>query len=248
MWQLKNPEVRPATLDFSSSGQSRLQVSQLYVDGVEIINAIELVDWDHQKIQFLICEACGMTNCKSGDWVSLRRSDSLILLLPPFEAVGESRDSEEYRPPYYLRQNGVAFFEAASYEALRSDNPSFPPVEQIRFLSVQEATWLYHWNAPAHVLRTPPDLRVRSDVVLAASEGEHLDYINQLEDLIQKQYQDESPANLRPILKGEKVITLFLDAEKFIEWDALIYDGSSYRLLIDSTYVVEATALSTDSP
>src|SRR5687768_9171850 len=130
MWQIKNPEIRPATLDFSSSGQNRLQVSQLFADGIEIINALELVHWDEEKIQFLICEACGFTHCKPGNWVSLRKSESLILILPPFEAIsGESRENEEYRPPNYLNQKGVAYFDADIYENLRSKHPSFPSVE-----------------------------------------------------------------------------------------------------------------------
>ena len=108
MWQIKNPEIKPATLDLSSSGQQGLTVSQLFADGVELINALELVDWDEEKIQFLICEACGSTNCKPGDWVSLRKSDSLILILPPFETAG-SRGNEEYRPPNYLEQKGIAY-------------------------------------------------------------------------------------------------------------------------------------------
>lgn len=242
MWQIKNPEIKPATLDLSSSGQERLQVNQLIVDGIEIINALELVDWDGEKIQFLICEACGLTHCKSGDWVSLRKSDSLILILPPFDSA-ESRENEEYRPPFYLKQKGIAYFDDATYENLRSTHPSFPSVQRILPLSVQEATLLYHWNAPANVLGKPPHINVRSDIVLASSDGDHVDHLRELEDLIQTQYQDESKATLRAPLDGERVVTLFLDAEEFIEWDALIHDGTNYRLLIDSSYVVEATAI-----
>jgi hypothetical protein len=98
---------------------------------------------------------------------------------------------------------------------------------------------LYHWNAPAHVLGKPPHINVRSDIVVACSEGDQVDYLKQLVDLVHRQYQDESKATLRSLLNGERIITLFLDAEVFIEWDALIYDGSAYRLLIDSRYVVE---------
>jgi len=241
MWQIKNPEIKPATLDFSSSGQNRLQVGQLFADGIKVINALELVDWDEEKTQFLICEACGLPHCKPGDWVSLRKSDSLIFILPPFEAIsGESRENQEYRPPYYLKQKGIAYFDGAIYENLRSSHPSFPSVNQIRPLNVQEATLLYHWNAPANLLGKPPHINVRGDIVLASSDGDHILYLKQLENLIQRQYQDESKATLRTVLNGEKVVSLFLDAEEFIEWAALVYDGSAYRLLIDSKYVVEA--------
>ena len=128
------------------------------------------------------------------------------------------------------------------YENLRGQHPSFPSVEQIRALSVQEAALLYHWNAPANVLGKPPQINVRSDIVLASSEGDHRDHLRLLEDLLRAHYQDESRATLRSPLNDERVVTLFLDADEFIQWDALIYDGSTYRLLIDSTYVVEVSA------
>jgi hypothetical protein len=148
MRQIKNPEIKPAKLDFSPSGQAPLKASQLLSDRIQIINALELVDWDEEKIQLLICEACGNTHCKSGDWVSLRKSDSLILILPAFEAVsGEDSDKEEYQPPSYLKQKGIAYFDRATYENLRSKHFAFPALDKIRQLSVQEATLLYHWDA-----------------------------------------------------------------------------------------------------
>ena len=60
MWQIKDPELKPATLDFTSSEQGKVQVSQLFSEGIQLINAIELVEWDTDS-QFLICEECGFT-------------------------------------------------------------------------------------------------------------------------------------------------------------------------------------------
>src|SRR5687767_9774398 len=131
MWRIGNPKIRPATLDFSSSGQGEFRVSRLFSDGVELINALELVDWGSEDTQLLVCEACGYTHCKSGDWASIRRSSSLILLLPAAQYVwGESREKEEYRPPYYLKQQGAAYLDLSAYENLRSGHPSFPPAGQ----------------------------------------------------------------------------------------------------------------------
>jgi hypothetical protein len=243
MWQIKNPEIKPATLDFSSSAQGKLQVSQLFADGIELINALELVDWDSEATQFLVCEACGYMHCKSGDWVSLRKSDSLILILPVSEYVwGDSREKEEYRPPYYLTKQGIAYLDSFTYESLRSHHSSFPPVEQIHPLNMREATLLFQWDAPAQVLGEPPEVHIRRDVILASSEGDCVEYLKQLEALVQRQYQDTSPAILRPTLEREQVISFYLDAEEFIEWKALVFDGSAYRLLVDSRYVIACEA------
>jgi len=87
MWRIENPELRPAKLDFKSSGQSWCDVTQLFADGVQIINAVELVSWDEDDTQFLICEQCGYFHCKRGDWVRVRRSDSQLFILPSFDHV-----------------------------------------------------------------------------------------------------------------------------------------------------------------
>lgn len=245
MWQIKNPKIKPATLDFSSSEQGKLQVSQLFSNGIELINALELVDWDSEDTQFLVCELCGYTHCKSGNWVSLRKSNSLILILPASEYVwGEKRGKEEFRPPYYLKKQGVACLDLSTYESMRSKLSSFPSGEQIRQLNMREATLLFHWDAPAQVLGKPPEVNVRRDLVLASSEGESVEYLKQLEALIQRQYKDESNAILRPISDSEQVISLYLDAEEFIEWKAMVFDGSAYRLLVDSRYVIAGQAAS----
>jgi hypothetical protein len=245
MWLIKNPEIKPATLDFSSSEQAKLQVSQLFSDGVELINALELVDWDSEDTQFLVCEACGYTRCKSGDWVSIRKSNLLILILPASEYVwGERREKEEYGPPYYLKKQGVACLDLSTYESLRSKHSAFPPVEQIRQLKMREATLLFQWDAPAQVLGEPPELNVRRDIVLATSEGDFGEYLKELEALVQRQYKDESNAVLRPLSDSEQVIAFYLDAEEFIEWNALVFDGAAYRLLVDSSYVIAVQAAS----
>ncbi len=245
MWQIENPEIKPATLDFTSSSQGQLKVSQLFSGDILLINALELMDWDEDKTQFLVCEACGFTRCKSGDWVSLRKSGSLILIMPAFEAVfGEGRAKDEYRPPYYLKKQGVAYLDVFTYENLKAKHSSFPSIEQIRQLNMQEAALLYQWDAPAYVLGEPPKLQVRRDIILGTSEGDYVEYVKDLEALIGKQYKDESDAALRLVLDDERVISFYLDAEEFIEWKALVFDGSTHRLLIDSKYVVDGEAAS----
>ena len=77
MWKINSLEIKPAILDFSSSEQGKREVSRLLSDGIELINAIELVDWDSEDTQVLICEECGYVHCEPGGWVSFRRSDSL---------------------------------------------------------------------------------------------------------------------------------------------------------------------------
>jgi hypothetical protein len=240
MWEIENPEIRPSKLDFGSSGQPKRTVSQLFVDEIQLINALELVDWDAEHSQFLICEGCGITGCKSQDWVSVRRSDSLVLLLPSSEHVWrEKKDYMEYCPPAYLKERGVPYLDSATYETLRSRHSSFPALDKLQPLKLKEATALFQWTAPDLILGEPPEVNIRPDVFVGSSEGDHSEHIKTLEDLIKKQYESESSALLRSRSDNERVISFYLDAAAFTEWQAMVFDGSEYRLLVESKYVVD---------
>ena len=240
MWQIKNAEIRPSKLDFRSSGQDKLAVSQLFVDEIQLINALELVEWDQEHSQFLICEACGMPGCKSQDWVSVRRSDSLVLFLPSCEHVWrEQKDYMEYCPPRYLKSRGIPYLNSHTYESLSSRHSSFPTIDQIQPLKVKEATVLFQWTAPDRILGEPPEVSIRRELFVGSSEGDHVELLQILEDLMKKHYESESSAELRSIASNERVISFYLDAARFSEWQAILFDGSEYRLLVDSKYVVD---------
>ena len=143
MWQIKNLEIKPATLDFTSSEQGTREVHQLFSDNIKLINALELIDWTPEHTQFLVCEECGITHCKRGNWVSMRRSDSLVLILPAAEYIwGDEEDKREYSPPEYLKEQGIAYMDFPTYERLRSMHPLFPAIDQIQPLTDREATLL----------------------------------------------------------------------------------------------------------
>lgn len=238
MWQIKNPELRPKKLDFGYGSTPR-PVNQLFSEDTQLINVVELVEWNSADTQFLICEGCGMVHCKPGDWVSVRKADSLVLILPARSYVWSEKPSPtEYQPPAYLRKRGIPYFDLATYEDLRSQDSSFPALDQISPLSLREATLLFHWDAPYQVLGKAPEISVRRDLFAGSSEGDHVEYLQRLEDLLERQYALEYPAELRSLSETDKVISLYLDAAEFTEWNAVVFDGSEYRLLVASKYVV----------
>ena len=239
MWKIESLEIKPAILDFSSSAQGKLEVSRLLSGDIELINALELVDWDSEDIQVLICEECGYVRCEPGGWVSFRTSGSLVLILPAADYVwGDSKDKSEYRPPPYLMKRGIPYFTLSTYEDLRSRHSSLPAVDRIQELNLREATLLFHWNAPFHVLGEPPVINTCRDIVVASSAGAHFEQLQRLEDLLRAQYDDKSPAQLRSRLSNERVVSFFLQGAEWIEWEAMVFDGLDYRLLVDSRYVI----------
>ncbi|HEY5885054.1 MAG TPA: hypothetical protein VIT88_10230, partial [Pyrinomonadaceae bacterium] len=239
-WEIKKTEIEPSTLDFGSSGQGTFPVFQLLSEGIKLINALELVDWDPEETQFLICEECGYPHCKSRDWVSVRKSGSLVLMLPASSYVcGETEDKEEYSPPSYLRTRGIPYLEFSTYERLRTQHSSFPSIDSIQPLNLKEATLLFQWNAPDQVLGEPPVIQVRADIVVGSSEGDYSEHLLRMENLIASHYKTKSLAQLRPLQGSEQVISLYLDSVEFREWKALVFDGSEYLLLVDSRFVID---------
>ena len=239
MWQIKNPEITRSTLDFGVSGLNKFDVFQLFEDGIKLINAIELVDWEDDS-QFLICEACGYSGCKSRDWVSVRRSDSLVLMLPSSEHVWrEEKDYMEYCPPAYFKKRGIPYLDSATYEDLRSKHSSFPALDQLQPLKLKEATALFQLIAPFLILGEPPEVNIRPELFVGSSEGDHTEHLRTLEELMKKQYESEVPALLRSRSDSERVISFYVDAAEFAEWQAMVSDGSEYRLLVESKYVVD---------
>lgn len=213
MWEIRNPEIRPSKLDFGSSGQGQHDVFQLFAGDINLINAIELVDWNEEDSQLLICEACGMPGCKSRDWVSVRRSDSLVLFLPSSEYVWrEKKDETEYCPPAYFRERGIPYLDSPTYESLRSKHSSFPTIDQLRPLKLKEATALFQWTAPDQIFGDPPEVNVRPELFVGSSEGDHAEQLKRLETLVKKQYESADTAVLRSVSANERVVSFYLDA------------------------------------
>jgi hypothetical protein len=172
--------------------------------------------------------------------VSFRKSDSFIFILPASKFVwGDAEEKREYHPPSYLKQQGIPYLDQSTYESLRSDHASFPALYAIQPLSMKEASLLFHWDAPQRILGEPPSISADSDVVVGSSEGNHVELLERLTSVLQTQYKDQSLAQLRSLSSRERIISFYLDAAEFIDWNALAFDGSEYRLLLDSKYVID---------
>lgn len=165
MWRIENPELRRGTLDFTSSEQRRRKVTRLFADGIQLVNALELIDWRGDDTQLLLCEACGIDRCERGNWVRIRRSDSLIWILPAFDYIWAERDYDktEYYPPRFLQRHGVAYFDRSIFEDLRLKIECLPSFDALRPLTMREAALIFHLTAPAEVLGPPPEVSIYLD-------------------------------------------------------------------------------------
>ena len=207
MWEITNPAIQKARLDFTSSGQGFFEVSKLVSDGVEIMNALELMDFGEDKIQLLICDHCGTINCKSGDWVNLRSSGDFVLMIPAFDEMRDNWSETEYSPPRYFGKEGTPYFSLETYEKLQSQNTSFPKIESIKHLQAREAMRLAQLYMPMNLFGEPPEVRLnieKAGNIVASSEGETKDCIKTIENILIRNYENTAVVNLRRIKPDEK--------------------------------------------
>ncbi|MBD2037901.1 hypothetical protein H6F76_23390 [Leptolyngbya sp. FACHB-321] len=242
MWQLKNPITRRAELDFSASEQSRVTVTQLGDDRVQLINAVEYVNWGKARLQFLVCEDCGYVGCAREGWVELKRADPLALIMPAFTSIGEASEiiHSEYLPPYYFVERGAIYVEQETYTKTLCQIAAFPRLETLAPLSAWEAAKLFQLEAPSHVLghlSTPPQFN--QALVIASAEGNFREQTKVLTALINRLLTQLRPAKLQRVTEQDQIISLSLDLAGFPEWQALSYNGSRYALYLEPGYVIE---------
>src|SRR5262249_12569072 len=215
MWKVEDPVIRRATLDFGSSGQSRLDVSQLFSGDVLLVNAIEFVDWESDETQFLVCEACGHVHCKTGDWVSVRQSGSLILVLPAFDSLQEN--DVEYSPPVYLRNNGIGFLDLITYEKLLRSRAALPGLNSILPLKMKEAIMAFRWESPFKIFSRPGTVTQSVDLIVGSSNGDHKEWLRSIDRILNENATNSSAVTLRPLREDEEAVSLFLDTAEFVE-------------------------------
>lgn len=243
MWEIKNPAIQKSRLDFTSSGQGFYEASQLVAGGVVLMNAIELTEFDEDAVQLLICNQCGIVGCRSGNWVSPRKSGDFILLIPAFEKMeGDAWSETEFAPPQYLKKEGAAYFNLETYENLRRLISRFPAIEKIKNLKMSEAMRLAQDKMPLRIFGAPPEINVQPDkfgYIIASSGGEATENLRKIEEILRQNYKNDSPAKIRPAAADEEIIHLFVDAVEFTDWQALVKNNSGYKLLLEEKFVIE---------
>ncbi len=248
MWQINDPQIRKSNFDFSSSGGGVHEVSQLFEDDIMIANAIEFIEFDETSVQLIICNACGTIGCESGNRVCFRRSSEFVLLIPDFENI-EADDfrATQFAPPNYYdrkdrnRKLGTPYFDLGTYKNLRKLIPKLPLFEEIQSLKICEALRIAQLNMPFQVFGKPPEIVCDSNkmkLAVGASEGDANEHLKRIQDIFRKNYKNSSPALIRKILPTEDIIRLFLDADEFIDWQALLRDDGNFLLVLDENFAI----------
>lgn len=219
-------ELRKSELDFTSSGQGTFSATALFVGGVQIVNAIELLDFDdvEDSVQLLVCEECGIPGCQPGNWASIRHFRRQIVFLP---AVGAARQGEweanEYQPPEYMRTNGFPTFSAEDYAELRRETARFPAARSVNKCNSLETLDLLQFLAPGRILGdlgSPAKLQPHSILAVTKGElGQEIDVLNKL--ILSAQKGEDGLCSERPA----RVVEFLVDRPGFPTWRPFGYDA-----------------------
>jgi hypothetical protein len=247
MWTPESLQTKTATLDLSSYGRPNACVTQLWNDRTELINIVEHVNWHDLACQFLICESCGIVGCKSQGWVEIRRSESIVLIMPAFTQLRDASKPmiNEYLPPTYLLERGVICIEREIYESQFRSVAPFPNFEQLPELAAWAAAKLFQLESPNQVLGSilnPPELY--PDIVIASSEGSFIEQTSALVSLVNTLSKSTDTIHLRRVTEADRLISLYLDISGYPEWAALSWDGLRYSLYLKPGYIIEQPSFS----
>jgi hypothetical protein len=235
MWTVERVEFRKRELDFRSAGMGRHATTAVLFDGVEIVNALDLVDPDDTEseettIQVIVCQHCGTPGCESGNRVTFKRLDQGLVMMPAFDtmASGESGRTE-YGPPSFMRKHGPPFLRGHALSSLHERVPVLANPARWPWLTVREAALLIQFGATSRLLgEFPSPPRLRTELVAGVSHGEGEEAMVALDALLSAARTDDRRATMVP---GEAV-TFHLDQAAYPEWQGLTVAGTTYRLAV----------------
>lgn len=223
-------------LDFSSSGGGRRAVTAVTAGGVQLCNAVELLEVESGRLQIEVCECCGHRGCAQGGWVALRRCGEFVVWIPAWEAMERGRgDANEYQPPAYFALHGCPVFAANAWEELRRLRPALPSAAALDPMLAREAVRLVQLAAPLQLLGCYPDPpRLRRDLLLGVVEGELPAQADALDHCLRTCFRSAKPVEPEP---GRSFvgIELLLDSMETPTWLAFGKQDGKVVLRVDET-------------
>lgn len=235
MWIVEKIETRSHEMDFGSSGLGRNTATSLIADGIEIVNALDLLDLTEdadEPIQLIVCDHCGTPGCNSGNRVSFRRLEDGVLFIPSFDAMARgSWEADEYGPPSFIHKKGAPFFRGPSLDVLSSHLPIVGDLSRWPILKAREAALLLQWEAPARALgEFPFEPRSRRELILTDTQGTGDEVLQVLDRLLAEAHGNERPVSLI----GGETVTFYIDQEQagYPEWEPLVLVDDTYRLAL----------------
>jgi hypothetical protein len=243
-WHVDDFEAKPVWLSFSSAGGGSHSSSAIHAQGVRLINALGLVDFDAVATQVEVCESCGTTHCKSGGWVALRRLQDSVIWIPAWsEMDGGDWERSEYRPPAFIETHGAPTFTAPAWERLRQLHGGAAQPQALPSLTTRELARLLHWVAPAHLLgEYPAEPRLRRQVLVAVSEGDLEAEARRVDELLHAWFVAPVEVEIVESLRQKSSLEFWLDVPGTPRWNCFASVHPDEVLLADGGLLLRAAA------
>jgi len=223
---VKNIDIEATELDFRASGQGKLTYSALKVNSETIFNAMELSHYENGRMQAIVCAGCGIQGCEDGGWVSIRRFDEYILILPYQHSADHWRRSVIDSSGLFNKQ-GVPAFSKDHYETLKTHIKSLPDYFDVAALTKKELLLMFQLEAPRKILgHIGSSIRAKPDYFLTALVGDTEFELRALNRLL-KNFDDDAVAEVPNGFDAE--VEFVLDLPNYPHWVPFGYkDGRAY--------------------
>ena len=243
MWTSTNFDTYQKTFDFSSSEQGKPTFTALKIDGEDFFNMVEQLDGEIQEdqtFQTIICDHCGFHHCATGNWVAVRQLNNYVIFLPAFNSIADEPLSNEYDPPYSLRQKGAYWLTLDNFEMLKKLVPELANIKSINRLTKFELISLYKWDTPHKKFGDFPAFQqLRNDHILATSELDN-ETVSEIIKQRLTELENAKEFTIHELTNKDFAISIFLDDNKTTEWKAIYKKDNHFGLLLGGTFEIEA--------
>ncbi len=241
MWLIENFTSQKRVFDRSDAEMHSIEATGIFCQGIEIINAVELIEcYEENVFQAKICDVCTFQDCKSGDYLTIRRAGEYITFIPAFEIMETKNDWERgiYKPPYYIRSKGCPILTLKDYDNFRKSVPFLPYLENIPSLKMKEAVRILQQECRWGILGSFPDMPAlkRLDIIFFddSSTRELLEtFIESLQDKL----ENISTVQLTRKKVGFDIPTYIIDVKSFPEWMPVAIKDNTMYIHFESGFV-----------
>ncbi len=126
-----SPQIQTWTPSFRDSGLANPIWHRLRLDGVDLCNSLESVDWRASPTQVELCDHCGSPGCASGGYVQVSRIGDLILWPDPQVPGDDDFARAQYAKAWPLTSLGAIAFPASVWNQLATGFPDIPRFDDI---------------------------------------------------------------------------------------------------------------------
>ena len=187
LWYPKEFEKVDVTFDYTSSGMGKFESTALKIDNELFASPLPKIEFEDSNAQLILCSSCGMDGCEIGNWVSVRKINQFLALIPCFSFLSPDEfELNNYAPPKSMNKNGIPLFSEKIFP--------FTIKEPICSISFQEIALTFQWFSPKKALYSYPKLpSLKPEQFICSLDHDLHIILEYFETTIQTLYSNQKP-------------------------------------------------------